>query len=184
MRKHFYILFLLTLTLSGFTNGVNTVSDIVDTKSIYKSMFIYNFATLVDWPADCRKGDFIIGVYGNDQAVYDELNSKYSGKAIGSQEIKVVKYATKEKINGSIHILYITADKSESISAFNTKFYGKSTLLITDKPGYLEKGAIINFVIDANRNNKQSYEIDKSNAKSHKLYVPSKLTTLAAKVVE
>ena len=147
-------------------------------------MFIYNFATLVDWPADYKKGDFIIGVYGNDQSVYDELNSKYSGKAIGSQVIKVVKYATKDQINSKANILYIAKDKSESIGSLNTKFYGKSTLLITDKPGHLEKGAIINFVIDSKRNNKQSYEIDKSNAKSHKLYVPSKLTTLAAKVVE
>lgn len=147
-------------------------------------MFIYNFATMVDWPSDYKKGDFIIGVYGDDKAVYNELNSKYSGKAIGSQKIKVAKYATKSEIQSKTHILYITEDKSESISTFNNLFKGKSTLLLTDKPGYLSKGAVINFVIDKNRNNKQSYEIDKSNAKQHKLYVPSKLTALAAKVVE
>jgi len=184
LRKHFYILLVLGLTLSGFSSNVKTTNGIVDTKSIYKSMFIYNFATLVDWPSDYRKGDFVIGVYGDDEAVYDELNNKYSGKAIGSQKIKVMKYASKADVSNKPHILYISANKSESISAFNAKFKDKSTLLITDKPGYLAKGAIINFVIDKNRNNKQSYEIDKSNAKKHKLYVPSKLTNLAAKVVE
>lgn len=170
--------------MSGFSSGVKSTSGITDTKSIYKALFIYNFATLVDWPSDYRKGDFIIGVYGNDVAVYDELNKKYSGKTIGSQKIKVVKHATKKEINSKTHILYITEDKSESITTFNTTFNGKSTLLITDKPGYLSKGAVINFVIDKNRNNKQSYEIDKSNAKEHKLVIASKLTTLAAKVVE
>ena len=175
---------LVTLTLSGFTSGVYTTTGITDTKAIYKALFIYNFATLVDWPADYRKGEFIIGVYGENTAVYDQLNAKYSGKSIGSQEIKVVKHSSKSTINNKTHILYITEDKSESISSFSTEYKGKSTLLITEKPGYLSKGAVINFVIDKARNNKQSYEIDKSNAKRHKLVIASKLTTLAVKVVE
>ena len=181
MKKTLYILILLTLTLSGFTSGVSKTSGIVDTKAIYKALFIYNFATLVAWPSDYRKGDFIIGVYGTDGTVYDQLKTKYSGKAIGSQEIRVVKHLSKSDINNKTHILYITEDKSESISTLKNTFNGKSTLLITEKPGYLNKGAVINFVVDKN---KQSYEINKGNAKKHKLIIASKLTSLAVKVVE
>lgn len=172
---------LLLLTLSGFTSGVNKTSAIVDTKSIYKALFIYNFATLVDWPSDCRKGEFIIGVYGSNTAVFDQLNTKYSGKAIGSQEIRVVKHSSKSNIDSKTHILYIVEDKSESIGDLTTMFSGKSTLLITEKPGYLNKGAVINFVVDKN---KQSYEISKINAKKHKLIIASKLASLALKVIE
>ena len=167
--------------MSGFTSSVSKTSGIVDTKSIYKALFIYNFATLVDWPSDYRKGEFIIGVYGSNTAVYEQLNTKYSGKAIGSQEIKVVKHSSKVDIDKKTHILYIAEDKSESIGTLKNTFSGKSTLLITEKPGYLNKGAVINFVVDKN---KQSYEINKGNAKKHKLIIASKLTSLAVKVVE
>jgi hypothetical protein len=169
------------MTLSGFTSGVRMTNDFKDTQSIYKALFIYNFATLVDWPTDYRKGNFVIGVYGESNAVYDQLTTKYSGKAIGSQEIKIIKHSSKSQINSKTHILYITEDKSDNINALSTTFKGKSTVLITEKPGYLGKGAIINFVV---AKNKQSYEISKSNAKKHKLIIASKLTNLAVKVIE
>lgn len=169
------------MTLSGFTSGVRTTNGFKDTQSIYKALFIYNFATLVDWPTDYRKGNFVIGVYGDNNSVYDQLTTKYSGKSIGSQEIKIVKHSSKSQIDSKTHILYITEDKSENINALSATFKGKSTLLITEKPGYLGRGAIINFVVDKN---KQCYEISKSNAKKHKLIIASKLANLAIKVVE
>ncbi len=171
--------------LSGFTSGVNAVNaGMKDTRSIYKALFIYNFATLVDWPSAYRKGDFVIGVYGEGNSVYNELQKKYNGKAIGSQEIIVKKFNSISEINLVPHILYLTEEKSDNITKVSSKYSGKSSLLITDKPGYLNKGSIINFVIDKARNNKQSYEISKPNAKKHKLVIASKLTSLAVKVIE
>jgi hypothetical protein len=157
---------------------------IPDTRAIYKALFIYNFATLVDWPADYRKGDFNIGIYGDDNTVFSELSKKYSGKAIGSQEIKVKKIKSKSEITGKTHILFLTSDKSSEISSLSSSLGSKSTLLITEKDGYLSKGSVINFVIDRTKNNKQSYEINKNNAKKHKLVITSKLSTLAVKVIE
>lgn len=185
MAKKLYILVIGILILSSFTSGVNSVNaGIKDTRSIYKALFIYNFATLVDWPSTYRKGDFVIGVYGSGNSVYDELQKKYNGKAIGSQEIIVKKFNSISEINLVPHILYLTEEKSDKITSVSSKYSGKSSLLITEKPGYLNKGSVINFVIDKARNNKQSYEISKPNAKKHKLIIASKLTSLAVKVVE
>ncbi len=173
------------MLLTAFTSGSNAVnSGIKDTRSIYKALFIYNFATLVDWPSEYRKGDFLIGVYGNGNSVHSELTKKYAGKAIGSQEIVVKKYESISEIKDVPHILYLTEEKSSSISSVSSKYSGKSSLLITEKPGYLNRGSVINFVIDAERNNKQSYEISKPNAKKHKLVIASKLTSLAVNVIE
>ena len=169
------------MTLSGFTSGVRMTNGFKDTQSIYKALFIYNFATLVDWPTDYRKGNFVIGVYGENDAVYKQLTTKYSGKDIGSKEIKIVKHPSKNENRDKTHILYITEGKSENINSLSNTFSGKSTLLITEKPGYLGKGAVINFVVDQN---KQSYEISKPNARKHKLIIASKLANLAVKVIE
>ena len=37
----------------------------VDTNSKMKSIFIMNFAKLIEWPESYRQGDFVVGVVGN-----------------------------------------------------------------------------------------------------------------------
>jgi hypothetical protein len=163
--------------MSLMNPGVNQMKD---TRSPVKAMYIYNFATLIDWPSEYRKGDFVIGVYGTKEGVYDNLKMKFEGRAIGSQEIKIQNYSSVGEISKA-HILYITPTKSSQISTLNSKFKGKSTLLVTEKEGYLSKGAAINFVV---KGTSQKFEINKSNAKKHKLVIADRLLDLASSVVE
>lgn len=149
-----------------------------DTRSIVKAMYIYTFATLVEWPEDKRTGDFVIGVYGERTAVYDELMKKYSGKAIGSQKIVIKNYRTRQETKGC-HILYITEEKTNDLPYFAGALAKENTLLVAEKNGALAKGAIINFIIDGNQ---QKYEINKTNARNHKLVIADKLSDLAASV--
>ena len=154
--------------------------QIKDTRSSVKALYLYTFATLIDWPTDYRKGDFVIGVYGNQEGVYSELRKKYNGKAIGSQIIQIKRFSTSSEINKP-HILFVTEDRSSQLSSLTSKLKTASTLLVTEKAGYLDKGSMINFVLDGN---KQSYEIDNRNAKKHKLVIADKLTGLAVRVKE
>jgi len=165
--------------MSG-TEKSATVTQIKDTRSVVKALYLYTFATLIDWPEDYRKGNFVIGVLGTTNDVYDELNTKYTGKSIGSQEIIVKKFASRTDIDKA-HILFLAADKSDQIVALTTQLKTKSTLIVTEKEGYLSKGAVINFVLDGS---KQAYEISKTNAKKYNLVIASKLTSLAFKVLE
>jgi hypothetical protein len=151
-----------------------------DTRSPIKALYLYNFATLIDWPSDYRKGDFVIGVYGNKEGVYENLKGKYEGKAIGSQEIVVKSYTSVSQISKA-HILYVTPTKSSAITSLNSKVKSESTLVVTEKDGYLNKGAAINFVLNGTS---QKFEISKSNAKKHKLVIADRLLKLASKVVE
>lgn len=151
-----------------------------DTRSVTKALFLYTFATLIDWPEDYRKGNFVIGVLSSSNDVYNELNTKYKGKSIGSQEIVIQKFASKSEID-RVHILYLGQDKSDEITSLTTHLKTKSTLIVTDKDGHLSKGAVINFVLDGS---KQSYEISKPNAKKYNLVIATKLTSLAYKVIE
>ena len=156
------------------------VTQMKDTRSPVKALYLYNFATLIDWPTDYRKGDFIIGVYGSKEGVYDNLKMKFEGKAIGSQEIVVKSYSSSSQISKA-HILYVTPKNSSQITTLNTQFKGKSTLIVTERDGNLNKGAAINFVV---KGSSQKFEINKSNAKKHKLIIADRLLNLAVNVVE
>jgi YfiR/HmsC-like len=151
-----------------------------DTRSPIKALYLYNFATLIDWPSEYRKGKFVIGVYGTKEGVYENLKSKYEGKSIGSQEI-VIKNFTSASAIDKAHILYITPTKSSSYKTLESKLKNASTLFVTEKDGYLSKGAAINFVV---KGTSQKFEINKSNAKKHKLIIADRLLKLASKVEE
>ncbi|MBI3136728.1 MAG: YfiR family protein [Bacteroidetes bacterium] len=179
MSKRIYIA-LLAIVLISWADKSVMLTQVKDTRSVAKALFIYNFATLIDWPEDYRKGNFVIGVLATSNDVYNELNTKYKGKSIGSQEIVVQKYASRTEIDKA-HILFIGEDKSDQITSLTTQLKAKSTLIVTEKEGYLSKGAVINFVLDGS---KQAYEISKPNAKKYNLVIATKLTSLAYKVVE
>lgn len=148
-----------------------------DTHTRLKALFVYQFATLVDWPKEFKQGDFIIGIFG-ESPLFTEMVAKFSNKTVGTQAIKIKNYMSISEI-ASCHILFVAPELSDKVGELVKKFKSKSMLIVTEKEGKLKDGAIINFVIN---NNKQSFEISKTNAAKHKLVVGSKLEQLAAKV--
>jgi YfiR/HmsC-like len=148
-----------------------------DVNSNLKARYIFNFANMIEWPSALGKGNFNIGLFGESANLYSEL-SKYNSKAVGSQSIKVNQYTDAATVV-PCHILFITKEQSDKTAAMVKKFKSKGTLIITEKEGSLKEGSIINFVI---RNNRQSYELSKTNAGKHKLIIGKQLTELAAKV--
>lgn len=179
MKKIVYILFTCILALT-LTSTTPKQYQLRDTRSVIKSLYIYTFATLVEWPKQKRTGPFRIGVFGESTAVYDDLVTKYSGKSIGSQTIVIENFRSKSSIN-DVHILYISEEYSHYISEVRGNLSGKSTLLVTEKAGSLSKGAMVNFIVEGDT---QKYEINKRNAKKQKLVIADKLSSLAARVVE
>lgn len=163
---------LLLLFVSGAGRAQTT-----DTHVKVKSMYVYQFASLVDWPAEFKKGDFVIGVFGKTP-LYDELVLKYSNKMMGSQAIKVKNFMSVSEIT-ACHILIITPDNSDKVAELVKKFKSKSTLIVTEKEGKLKEGAVINFVI---HNNRQSFELSKTNANKIKLVIGTKIEGYAARI--
>jgi hypothetical protein len=181
LKKYSYILLtVFALLLISSRKDVNGVNQLKDTQSVIKALYIYTFATLIDWPEKYRKGDFEIAVFGEKTAVYNELKDKYAGKSIGSQQIVIKNYSSRSDINNA-HILYITEEKSQYIDYMASKLSSRSTLIVSEKSGSLQKGAVINFIVEGNI---QKYEINKKNARKHDLFIAKKLADLAANVIE
>lgn len=165
---------ILLLTFLVFPAGKAKAQD---THTRLKALFVYQFATLVDWPKEFKQGDFIIGIFG-ESPLFSEMVAKFSNKSVGSQAIKIKNFLKITDIT-NCHILFVAPEMSDKVAELVKKYRSKSTLIVTEHEGKLRDGAIINFVIS---NNKQSFEISKTNAVKHKLIVGAKLEQLAARV--
>ena len=169
MKKSNSIVLLLFFTLLSIQNAHSQA-----TISQAQSIFIYNFTRLIEWPADSKTGDFIIGVYGSSEE-YSELKTYTAGKMVGNQNILIKKMSSVEDISG-IHILFVAFGKTKELPTIVNKIGGSRTLIITEKSGGLEQGATINFVIV---DDKLRYEVKTSNATKIGLKYHSNLETMS-----
>ncbi len=171
------VLIILAMAMCSH-NFVNTQSPSGlnrDTNAKLKAVFLYNFANYVNWPSSKKSGNFVIGVLGEYPSLISSCNQMVQSRKIGSQSIKVNKYATLNDLN-QCHILYVTKDKTGDLSNIISKTKGKNILIVTDGPDLAKKGAHINFFsVDS----KQKFEINKGNIVSNQLEVSSKLIDLA-----
>ena len=118
-----------------------------------KGMRIYNFLKEIEW-ANRVPGDWVVGFYG-DEDVFQQL-SWFSGKFIGNDKIKVVRYNSLYEITKDCHFLYVSENKSSQLASIHKKI-GDRTIVIGNKIGMLSSGAIINFII---KSNKSTYQIN------------------------
>jgi hypothetical protein len=71
----------------------------------FKSIFIYNFTKLIEWPAEKQTSEFIITVYGNS-GILSELQAIASKMKVTNKPI-VIKQITSLSQISATHILYI-----------------------------------------------------------------------------
>lgn len=169
---------LIVLTAGLFTWVLQSSfkpAQTIDTNAKIKAMFIYSFTRYVEWPSDYKQGNFVIGVMGSGSLVSELDKMANSGKRAGSQAIEVKSFATSSAIS-RCHMLIVPSDFKGNLAEVLAKIKGQSTLIITEKAGMAKSGAAINFVV---QNNKQAFELNKSNAEKYDLKVSSNLLTLA-----
>ena len=141
-----------------------------------KALFFYSFATQIDWPAEFKTGNFVIGIYG-DHELYKQLVSRLSSSKRGNQPFKIVEYKSSSEIK-NCHILYIDESKSDVLSSKKKELRSNSTLVITDKKGLLDDGSMINFIYP---NNRTMFELSKATAEKSKLVIGKQISSLAVK---
>jgi Fe-S cluster assembly iron-binding protein IscA len=142
-----------------------------------KVTFIYNFISYIEWPESYRQGTFVVAVLGHSP-VFNEFVVLANKKKAGQQEFEVKNYISLDGIS-RCHILYVASDCRVPMKDILAKVKDYSTLIITEKSGMAKQGAAINFVVN---NNKQQFELNKSNAEKYKLKVSSSLVNLSIPV--
>jgi hypothetical protein len=138
------------------------------------TLYIYNFAKMIQWPEEERKGDFEISVLG-ETPLFDELKKMAEKKKLGDRTIKVVKIKSIDEFTKA-HVLFLSSEKSGQLNAVLGKLSGTSTMVISDQPGLCAKGTDINFVI---RQGKLAFELNQNALNKHKLKSAAELNKLA-----
>ncbi len=140
-----------------------------------QTLYIYNFSRLIEWPANYRTGNFIIGVLGSSE-IATELEAFTKGKKVGAQSIQVVRYKEPAEIQ-NCHIIFITFSRTKQMAQVLPVLNGKSTLIISEKSGALNEGSAINFVVATD---KLKYEINANNASKYGIKFSAKLQEMSA----
>ncbi len=148
--------------------------DLIAQKAKYQSIFIYNFTKYVKWP-DESHSTFVIGVLGNSEVFASLLEMSEKKKDASGGQIKVVKFNSLAEVR-DCHILFIPERESSKLAEINAKTSGMNLLVITEKSGLAEKGAVINFIEEEG---KLKFELNQAQAESRGLKVSGSLISLA-----
>lgn len=170
MKKLFFI---SLLAFSFLSAGVRKGPDTNTTAKI-KAVFIYNFTKYIEWPSSYREGSFTVGIYGQDSPLYNELSKMARTKKIANQPFEIKKFESLSEVN-KCHILYVPKKYHDEINKISRKIKSYSTLLVTEENKSVSKAGI-NFLVI---NNRQKFELYKSNVKKQNLKVSTNLEALA-----
>jgi len=145
-----------------------------------KVIYIYNFTKFIEWPPESNQTEFVIGVINASPALLDELNKLAASKTAGTHKFVIRNYKSANEID-KCNILFIPEGSNALLPEALKKIHGQSTLVITESEGDARKGSAINFIW---KDNKQAFELNKSNAEKNHLVVSSSLKALAAINIE
>ena len=111
-----------------------------------KAAYLYKFLSFVDWPAAAfasADAPQVIGVMGNDELLA-ELQRIVAGRVVNGHPLVATKVSPGDSVE-LLHVLYVgrSARAAPAIRAVA----GRPVLTVTDSPGGLGEGGILNFVL-------------------------------------
>lgn len=169
MKKFLLVLSIFTIP---FFTGLSQVTSV----SQAQSMFIYNFSRLIQWPAGSGTGEFVIGVFG-DNELYGSLLSFVANKKVGAQSIVVKKFEDPQSIS-RCQILFVGDSKISKFPEVISKIQDFNSLVITEKRGMVNSGSAIDFILVED---KLKFVMNTENAVKYNLTVSKSLTDMAYK---
>lgn len=158
------LLLCAVLVLCGRNQAFGQRIEETDPRAMIQANFLYQFAANCNWPADTRKGKFMIGVLGHP-AIFDHFSEKYGTKPIGTQSIEAVELID---VNSAVyyHILFIDKSRKQDFQKALKELKGRPTLIVTNWEGGLQMGAHINF---KNQDGQIRYEMNTTAMEERKI---------------
>ena len=141
-----------------------------------KAAFLYKFTGYVEWPGSAFASadtPFQFGVMGADEMA-DALTEFTTGRRVNERPVVVRKLRAGDSVSG-LHMLFVT----HGLPMPNLPSQ-PGLLLVTEDEGALNRGSVINFVLEDRR---VRFEIALDAAARHDLRVSSRMLAVASKVL-
>ena len=200
MRTKLYIFILLMSLL--VTSAVKANNDSASSNSReyrIKAAFLFNFIKFIDWPEtedDDEGKPIIIGIIGTD--LFGDAFAAVTNKQIKGRNTTVKRFGECENIglvNGEnttganekidspkeCHLLFVCDSEREHAEKILSLLENDDVLTVSDMPGFLKAGGIINFLLVEN---KVRFEINLVSATKANLQIRSQLLRLATNVID
>ena len=145
-----------------------------------KAAFLYNFTKFVQWPPSAFHDDrssLRLCVLGEDP--FGESLETVAEEAVDGRTLTVLRAGWMNDPAGC-QILFISRSESQRLPEILAAVRGAPVLTVADVDGFLEKGGIINFILEGS---KVRFEINQEGADQAGLKISSKLLRLATRVV-
>ncbi len=140
-----------------------------------KAAFLYHFATFVEWPVPAEERDvFLIAVLGA-VGVAEALERFLPGREIHGKPMRVERLASLEELDEA-DMLFIGADQNQRLTKLLPSVEQRPMLVVTDAPGALDDGSMINFHVVEDR---VRFEISVPAARHAGLQLSSRLLAAA-----
>jgi hypothetical protein len=152
--------------------------EVVYQEEEVKAAFLYHFATFVQWPETMpRERQFSVAVLGDDE-VAAELEKFLPGREIQGRPMQVRRLNSLEDLADDA-LLFIGAGENYRLRELISRVEDQSMLVVTEAPGALKDGSMINFqVID----DRVRFEISLLAAQRAGLELSSRLLSAAMSV--
>ncbi len=168
----------LTVWLAGIGHSpAQVVSDYQ-----VKAAYIYTFAKFVEWPSESlpNAASPVRFCILNDRSFGFELDRIVKGKSIAGRSIEVAQVQDGLQAR-TCHVLFINSAQERQTRRVIELLRGTSVLTVGESGDFLEAGGVINFVLEDDR---VLFQVNHKAANAAKLYISSRLLSVAKRVVE
>jgi signal transduction histidine kinase len=165
--------FIKSLLLCTFFLLINANAQQLSKEQI-KVAYIYNFLKHINWPAEEKKTQFVIGVY-QDKSFHALLQKAFANKKVKNKDISILLITNIPQAMAS-DLFYIPQQFNEQLAQIANKVRGSQTLLVTDNSAD-KHNAMLN-LITSNGANAISFEVNKSNIVYEQLTTSAQLLLL------
>ena len=142
-----------------------------------EAVYLYNFAKFVRWPLGTQRDAMTVCVAG--QKVYsDTLTRIVAGERIDERPLSVRSVERPEEMAGC-DILFIGLSAKNRLDSLLAPTANKPILTVSDIPGFLDKGGMIQFVVSDSR---VRFAVDLRPVQGSGISLSSELLKVAVKV--
>jgi hypothetical protein len=140
---------LFVLTASSAPAPAAGPSQSGPSQSDVQSIYLYNFAKFVRWPAG-RPGPTLNICIAGQQVYADTLTKVVAGEQVDGHALAVRAIERTEDAAGC-DILFIDISARDRLDGLVAATAGKPILTVSDIPGFLDRGGMIQFVLKDSR---------------------------------
>jgi hypothetical protein len=138
-----------------------------------KTAFLYRSLHYIEWPAiSTNTADTSLTICAVSNDAFSSTIKSLHLKAVKQHKIIVKTFAHYKQMH-HCQVVYIGKNAADDVFDF---FANKSVLTISDYPGFIEDGGIINFPL---QQDKVAIEINNNEAVKHNLKISAKLLRIA-----